>query len=589
MNKIKNVINIFYEFFLKEYKNEKLVLKNKIQKYLFSLIIFTIISLLIFIFVTLSGNNQDKKIFFILFLFPLFSFLLIKKQKYNLAINMYIVISLILYLDLIMKNLLYSVIIYSICFIIVSSLFYNKKYQLKVVYLIVILVLIKLIIKVFYLFNNDIINEIEVTEFFIVIITSFFTVIFFKEVFKGYENEKILIEELKNEKENLLLAKKDADKANKAKTDFLSNMNHEIRTPMNGIVGFTELLLMMEEDEKKKEYLNLLKFSSEHLLSIINDILSLSKIESGKYKINEKKVKIYEVLLKTSKIYENLCNKKKIDFLFEFDRTIPKEIILDEHIILQILNNLIDNAIKFTKIGKIELKIKNIIIENNFFIEIIVKDTGIGINKKKQEKLFEKFEQGEYHMSKKYGGTGLGLAIVKELTDLLNGKIDVNTEEGKGTEIILKIPYKKSEKYKMKNEKIKNEKINEGIKIILADDDEINHQIVSAIVNEMNWKLTSVYNGNELLDKLSKGNYDIVLLDMQMPEKNGLEAAAEIRQNKMYNNKIIIIGLSANALEENKKDAFLKGLDYYITKPFNVINLVNIINKAFIVKSKVDN
>ena len=187
----------------------------------------------------------------------------------------------------------------------------------------------------------------------------------------------------------------------------------------------------------------MLKFSSEHLLNLINDILSLSKVEAGKYEVIRTNVFIYEIFEKIYKIYENLCNKKNIEFIFEYDKDIPNQLVLDKNILLQLLNNLMNNSLKFTEEGSILLKVNKKIIDNKNFLEIIIKDTGIGINKQKQKNLFEQFTQGENSLNKKYEGAGLGLSIVKKLIDLIEGDIKVETELNVGTTFILIIPYEK--------------------------------------------------------------------------------------------------------------------------------------------------
>jgi two-component system sensor histidine kinase EvgS len=369
--------------------------------------------------------------------------------------------------------------------------------------------------------------------------------------------------------------------ANKAKSEFLANMSHEIRTPMNGIFGFTDLLQSMETDEEKLEYLRLIDFSAEHLLSIINDILNLAKIEAGKYISEAEKTNMHELMETISSIYKEQCEKKKIEFEFEIDKGFSNEIMLDRKSLIQILNNLLSNAVKFTEFGKIICEIKKD--EQNKKITLIIEDTGIGINQEKMKKLYEPFEQGELYLNKKYGGTGLGLTIVKSLVDLLNGKITVKTGIGAGTKFRLELPFSELPKDILQEHECKVEKYKgkEDTKIILADDDKLNHKIVGTMLEEVGYKLlTSVYNGKALLDELRKKQYDVALVDIQMPELNGLEAIRQLKTEPDKNSiDLVIIAVSAFALKNEIKNVLDAGADAYITKPFHKQELLSIIEE----------
>lgn len=365
--------------------------------------------------------------------------------------------------------------------------------------------------------------------------------------------------------EDLLIAKEIAEKASNAKSDFLSNMSHEIRTPLHGIFGFIDILYELENDSEKKEYLEVVKQCSNQLLDIVDDILSLAKIESGKYTVSEKRVDIFSVTENIAKIYKEHAKTKALDFMLNINNSLKKIIMIDEKSLLKILNNLLSNAIKFTNSGFILLSF-NEIRENE--LEIIVKDTGIGINKEKQKRLFDPFDQGEHYLTKNYGGTGLGLSIVKTLVDMLKGQIVVDTEVGKGTQITITIPFRADilNSDEIEVEKLESPKIDNTIKIISAEDIEINQILLESIFKPKGWELTKVYNGKELIEKLEKGNYDVILMDIQMSEMNGFDATKEIRKNKKYD-KIPIIGVSAYALEEDIKKALISGMNDYISKP----------------------
>lgn len=373
---------------------------------------------------------------------------------------------------------------------------------------------------------------------------------------------------------DLILAKEDAEKANKSKSEFLSNMSHEIRTPMNGIMGFIEILSENETNPEKREYLNILKISSKNLLNIINDILDLSKIESGKYTVNNDRIHLYDFTAMLSRGYQEQAKNKGIDFIFDYNN-IPAAIISDEKILAQVLNNLLSNATKFTNKGYVRLSINTI--EDNK-IEIKVKDTGTGINRDKQHRIFEPFFQGDASVSKKYGGTGLGLPIVKKSVDLLKGNISLKTEDGNGTEITIVLPYqlavpiKEIEKRTEKTSKRKENGQNR-IKIISAEDVEINQLLLGKILKDQQWEITKVYNGEELLTALEKEPYDLILMDIQMPGMNGIEATKNIKMNPAYTT-IPIIAVSAYALEENVKEIMKAGVNDYISKPIKKEELI---------------
>lgn len=384
---------------------------------------------------------------------------------------------------------------------------------------------------------------------------------------------------IKERTRDLILAKEDAETANKSKSEFLSNMSHEIRTPMNGIMGFIDILSDNETNTEKKEYLSILKTSSKNLLNIINDILDLSKIEAGKYIISKDHLNLYNYAVMAAKGYEELAKNKKIDFMYDFNIAVA-EIITDEKILAQILNNLLSNAVKFTDKGHVKLSIETIP-ENQ--IKIKVEDTGIGISKDKQDRIFEPFFQGDASFSKKYGGTGLGLQIVKKSVDLLKGTMNVKSEENQGTEFSIIIPYqltvstKESKKTVIKNNE-STESIHSTIKIISAEDVEINQLLLSRILKDQKWEITQVYNGKELLAALAKEKYDLILMDIQMPEMDGIEATKKIKSNPDYA-QIPIIAISAYAFEENIQEIMKSGVNDYISKPIKKKELMAKINK----------
>lgn len=382
--------------------------------------------------------------------------------------------------------------------------------------------------------------------------------------------------------EQLNIARDTAEKANEAKTDFLSNMSHEIRTPLNAIVGFSNLLL---EDktvpDSAKEEVKDIVMSADNLLEIVNGILDISKIEANKLEI-----------VNTEYVFSKMCDElvalsigrlgdKPIEFKTSFDPSIPKVLYGDVSRIKQICVNILTNAIKYTKEGWIEFKISGVIKNNVCRLIISVEDTGIGIKKENIDKLFNKFERLDLEENVTIEGTGLGLAITKKLVELMNGKIVVQSVFGKGSKFTVSIdqrvvnnPTIKLEETEELGEKV----ITHNKKVLLVDDNKINLKVAERLLDSYGIDTESVESGFAALEKIQNGEkYDMILLDDMMPKMSGVETLKKLKEIPGFN--VTTIALTANALTGMKEKYLSDGFDDYLAKPINKNELNRIINK----------
>ena len=382
--------------------------------------------------------------------------------------------------------------------------------------------------------------------------------------------------------EKLNIAKETAEKANAAKTDFLSNMSHEIRTPLNAIVGFSNILLDDESiPEKAKDEVRDIVMASDNLLEIVNGILDISKIEANKLEIVNNEYSPEKVIDELVALSKGRLGDKPIEFKTNFDPSIPPVLYGDAGRIKQICVNILTNAIKYTKEGWIEFKVSSIVKDNICRLIISVEDTGIGIKEKNIDKLFNKFERLDLEDNVTIEGTGLGLAITKKLVDLMHGKIVVQSVFGKGSKFTVCLDQRIVENptIKVDTEKIINEEIIvNNKKVLLVDDNKINLKVAERLLESYGIKTESVESGYDCIEKIKNGNkYNLIMLDDMMPRMSGVETLKKLKEIKGFDTKVI--ALTANALTGMREKYLSDGFNDYLAKPINKEELNKIINK----------
>jgi signal transduction histidine kinase len=379
--------------------------------------------------------------------------------------------------------------------------------------------------------------------------------------------------ELESNQKELIRAKDLAEQGKKIKENFLANMSHEIRTPINGIIGITHLLENTSLTEEQREMVELLEISSNSLLGVINDILDISKIEAGKFKINRAATDLVMICHSVINLLRIRAKEKNLELITRLDEDLPKSIFADSLRLNQILMNLIGNAIKFTNEGSVTLKVE--VTErkgNNVRLKFSVTDTGIGIPQDKIGKIFETFEQADDNTTLNYGGTGLGLSIVRNLAQLKGGELTVSSEENKGSTFAFMNWYEVLESSAENSRRVPEKlAVFENVKILVAEDNPINKFLIVKVLKGWNIIADVVENGKEALDKLAENDYDLILMDTFMPVMNGLEATRLIREGFVEGKKDIpVITFSAAVMENDKKAAIDAGADDVLSKPFEL-------------------
>ena len=379
-----------------------------------------------------------------------------------------------------------------------------------------------------------------------------------------------------------------AENAVKSKQQFLSNMSHEIRTPMNAIIGFTKVVLKTELSAKQREYLTAIKMSGDALIVLINDILDLAKVDAGKMQFDKTPFKLKQSIDAMLHLFETKIQEKNLKLTTEFDTNIPEVLLGDSVRLHQIILNLVSNAVKFTNIGKINVGVRLLSEdEEKVTIEFSISDTGIGIKAEKIDSVFENFQQATSGTSRLFGGTGLGLAIVKQLIEPQGGSIRVESEYAVGSTFSFILPFlKTSEEVVLEAEVVEFNREIKGVKVLVVEDMELNQLLMRTLLEDFGFECDIAANGKLAIEKLKDNHFDIILMDLQMPEMNGFEATEYIR--KTLKSKIPIVALTADVTTVDVTKCLEVGMNDYIAKPvderllFN--KLVGLVKKPIIEK-----
>lgn len=378
------------------------------------------------------------------------------------------------------------------------------------------------------------------------------------------------ITDLKRAELEMRDAREEALQAKEAQENFLANMSHEIRTPMNGVMGMSNLLLESPLNESQKEYVQSIKESAENLLSIINDLLDFSKIKSGKFHIDNADFNLADTVRKAIYPLQVKAQEKNLVLNCLIDTNVPETVMGDALRLQQMIINLTANAVKFTKEGSISIKLYPVSQDGeDVVLGVDVADTGIGIAADKLDRVFELYTQSDKNTSRVYGGTGLGLAIVKQLAELQQGTVTVRSEVGKGSVFTLHIPYKvktQAAKKEVKAQAVQNGML-QGLRILIAEDNLINQKVVVYTLKNQGAEATVANNGKEAVELLQAAPYDLILMDLQMPEMDGYQATGYIRND--MKSGIPIIAMTADAMKGEADKCMEAGMQDYISKPFD--------------------
>ncbi|MDH5446961.1 MAG: PAS domain S-box protein [Gammaproteobacteria bacterium] len=399
-----------------------------------------------------------------------------------------------------------------------------------------------------------------------------------RDITERYESEQAI-----------MLAKEAAEEGSRVKSEFLATISHELRTPLNGIIGSIELI---RDDggisDETMEFINMADRSAQNLLLILNNILDFSDMEFDQIEVNYSKVNIRELLESIVEVYLHSIKDDPISLNYVVAETVPELIVIDRKHVQSVVRNLLNNAIKFTTSGQIRVLCTKVSdVHDSPCLRVEVEDTGIGIEEKDHDRIFDYFTQADGSFTRKYGGAGLGLSICKNVISQLDGEIGVTSELGKGSTFWFEIPIKPLTNIKVEEEHFSipqeirqsQNKDNENVHMLIVEDDLANRMILQAMLTKLGYRTDIAEDGQQAINKLENKSYDLILMDCQMPVMDGFIATKEIRKSEKENEHIPIIAVTANAMVQDREKCLKVGMDDYMAKPVNLVKLAQMLKK----------
>ncbi len=385
------------------------------------------------------------------------------------------------------------------------------------------------------------------------------------------------ISDRKRVQEELRKAREVAEAASRSKSEFLANMSHEIRTPLAGILGFSEMIaLYCKSNEERKSYLDKIRRCADTLTELIGDILDLSKVEAGALKVELLSINTVSEIESVVSLFQNSASEKNIAFDVRYDRPLPQQMVTDPTRLRQILSNLLGNAIKFTERGSVSLRVFTDKTQKNLLC-FAVKDSGVGLSPAEQKRLFHPFSQADSSTTRRFGGTGLGLALSRRLAEALEGELTlVESWPGQGSVFQLSIPIHERGNLLVNTAPPEDLPRLNGLRVLVAEDNSDNQEMISRFLGEQGAAVEVAVNGQVALDMARKGNYHVILMDVQMPQLDGNEVTRMLRKEKIHTP---IIALTAHAMSDEREKCIASGCNEFLTKPLDVKKLIRAVHK----------
>src|SRR5690606_26002631 len=396
------------------------------------------------------------------------------------------------------------------------------------------------------------------------------------------EQKVKLAKKLESLNKDLLHAKETAEMASRAKSVFLANMSHEIRTPMNGVIACVQLLQDTRLNKEQKELISLINRSSNALMNIINDILDLSKIEAGHLQQTREPFNLHQLIRDACDLNRAVAEEKQVELNIRIEPGTPLHVEGDPVRVRQIVMNLVSNAIKFTREGSVTIEVGYDQIDDvRYNIILEISDTGIGIPKDRIDKIFESFEQGDTSIGRNYGGTGLGLTICKNLVDMMDGYLEVESDAGKGASFIITLPFKLAEAPREERDSSDTSAKNYRKKVLVAEDNVVNQRVAQKMLNKVGIDADIVFDGEAAIEAANNRPYDLIMMDIEMPVVDGIEATRVIQAGNGPNKKTPILALTASVLEEDRRRVLDAGMQGFIGKPVRLNQLTQELDRLF--------